>query len=568
VVLPAVPARPRPLTPAEPQLTGAIELLESRGLSMIERRVLDTQVPAIARCGDFAFGGRSVQVGMTVEGSGAVRLVEHGADLVDQCVADVMRRTRFGVALPRVFQMTWQVPDSLRPSLQATVQVAHGSSSGVQDALDKSATRARSCLKRGAGLDRASMFTLGWRLSPDSEDLVTVVKAEAGTGFSATDLQCVRRSLSSARLASPSRARGLGVARVTVSVPAQPGHRPVKAGTKTGYEIAVIAATEGVEVGRTRSIYEVGQIPAMRLRATPSLADPGSTVDVELFRGPSFTGSLPKELALMNGSRQVQHVELEENKATFTIPDDVNGFLHVDYAGARTVVYVRPRNSLTVLLETDASSYRPGAEATLSVTTRSGGKPSPAGVGLVGVDLALSQLAPLLGPQDYGRVTVRATSERPAFGAFDPRALTLGQVRGENAAKAAVLRISQLPMDPAGDEPVGAQSHVAPDTVGDLTQSFYGVLGRLVEKVRTWEREAPEGETMQPARMVELWNKALAEAVADGAPSTDAFGRPLRLGILPSDLLAQVDPRQVVSDGTRLPEDVVSWTRFVAEEVK
>ena len=41
----------------------------------------------------------------------------------------------------------------------------------------------------------------------------------------------------------------------------------------------------------------------------------------------------------------------------------------------------------------------------------------------------------------------------------------------------------------------------------------------------------------------------------------------LTLDILPEDLLAQVDPRQVVADATRLPEDVVSWERYVAEEV-
>jgi hypothetical protein len=36
--------------------------------------------------------------------------------------------------------------------------------------------------------------------------------------------------------------------------------------------------------------------------------------------------------------------------------------------------------------------------------------------------------------------------------------------------------------------------------------------------------------------------------------------------MLPDDLLALTDPRQVVVDGTRLPEDVERWDRFVAEE--
>ena len=52
-----------------------------------------------------------------------------------------------------------------------------------------------------------------------------------------------------------------------------------------------------------------------------------------------------------------------------------------------------------------------------------------------------------------------------------------------------------------------------------------------------------------------------------GKPAADAYGRPLTLDLLPPDLLAQVDPRQVVAKGTRLPEDVVSWQRYVEEEV-
>ena len=59
----------------------------------------------------------------------------------------------------------------------------------------------------------------------------------------------------------------------------------------------------------------------------------------------------------------------------------------------------------------------------------------------------------------------------------------------------------------------------------------------------------------------------LADLRKDGEPARDAWGRELTLDVLPMDLLEQTDPRQVVADGTRLPEDVQSWTRYVAEEV-
>jgi hypothetical protein len=39
------------------------------------------------------------------------------------------------------------------------------------------------------------------------------------------------------------------------------------------------------------------------------------------------------------------------------------------------------------------------------------------------------------------------------------------------------------------------------------------------------------------------------------------------LANLPDNLLEQVDPRVVVADGARLPEDVVSWVSYVRQEL-
>ena len=230
-------------------------------------------------------------------------------------------------------------------------------------------------------------------------------------------------------------------------------------------------------------------------------------------------------------------------------------------------MFVQPHDPLTVTMATDAPSYRPGDVAKLTVTTTAGGAPRAAGVGLVGVDSTLGKLAPLLGPDDYGRVTVRTTSDRPAFDAFDPRALVLGQIQGENAAKAAVLRISNLPMDPAGDRPThGAGSRLA-TTAEQRTDNFYRALATTVAKVRAWEESAPAGDMMDPARMVALYDEALDDLRREGQPAVDGFGRPLTLDLLPPELLEQVDPRRVVADATRLPEDIESFTRYVDEEV-
>jgi len=66
--------------------------------------------------------------------------------------------------------------------------------------------------------------------------------------------------------------------------------------------------------------------------------------------------------------------------------------------------------------------------------------------------------------------------------------------------------------------------------------------------------------------MAGLWARALDACEARNEPVTDAYGRRLRLHQLPADLLALTDPRAVVVDSTRLPEDIVNWPAWVAEE--
>ena len=66
--------------------------------------------------------------------------------------------------------------------------------------------------------------------------------------------------------------------------------------------------------------------------------------------------------------------------------------------------------------------------------------------------------------------------------------------------------------------------------------------------------------------MAELWKQALAACKQRGEKVTDAYGRTLRLSLLPQDLLSLTDPRAVIVVGTRLPEDVENWAAWVARE--
>lgn len=567
VVIPAPPVRVRPMEPDPPTISMAREVLTGRTLGLAERRALDAIVPRIAPCGDFTVGLRTVNLGVRVERGRVTGVLHHPEDPVAACVGAALRQVAFPGGDVQTWQIGWHVPDSLRPSLRLDLEPAWGDATNVNVALNQAALEARRCLPRGAGVDGATAFDLHWRKADRGTRLDLVVTERPGTGLSPAALACVRGHLQRAQLPDPSEQPGIGAARLRLSVPQPPNSRPSGPTTQTAYELAVAAKLDGARIGDTRVALPVGQIPPLRLRATPSIAHPGDEVTVQLLRGPDYYGDLPRKLWLRHGSRRLVEGEVLDNSVTFRLPDDADGFLHVEHAGARVVIFVTPAEPLSVALSTDRDAYRPGEIAKLTVTTRLGDAPAEAAVGLVGVDSALGQLAPLLGPDDWGRVTVRAAADRPAFDVFDPRALRLGQVRGQNAAQAAVLRIAQVPMDAGGDVPLSAWGEGRLDVVAPLTQEFYRALTRLVPRVRKWEATAPEGELMQPPRMVTLWNETLAELRGEGAPAVDAFGRELTLDRLPADLLEQLDPRRVVADGTRLPEDVISWTRFVAEEV-
>jgi hypothetical protein len=92
------------------------------------------------------------------------------------------------------------------------------------------------------------------------------------------------------------------------------------------------------------------------------------------------------------------------------------------------------------------------------------------------------------------------------------------------------------------------------------------VLAELHVQTRQWEKASPASEKMRPATMARLWTQALDATEKRGQPVTDAYGRRLRLSMLPQDLLSLTDPRAVVVLGTRLPEDTENWADWVAKE--
>jgi len=175
-------------------------------------------------------------------------------------------------------------------------------------------------------------------------------------------------------------------------------------------------------------------------------------------------------------------------------------------------------------------------------------------------------LVPLPGADELARVRPVVGTSSPAFGALDGQALTMGRIRGGNAAAATVLRVSTLPSRCESEAPVNVQGAGAFDSNAELTDHFYSALAELHAQTREWEEKAPKGELMHPPKMAQLWQVALDACQKRGESMEDAYGRRLKLSNLPPDLLALVDPRQVVIEGTRLPEDVEAWGEWVAKE--
>jgi hypothetical protein len=329
-----------------------------------------------------------------------------------------------------------------------------------------------------------------------------------------------------------------------------------------GYELTVTAATDGNPSTILR--LRPGRVPPLRLRVTPVLPRPGETLALELIRGPGYRGAVPDEIVLTHlGGRAEAAVDKATRKASLTLPPDAQGWCELTAGGVGALVFVRPEGQLAVSVVPGKPRYAPGDEAELRVTTTEGGVGRPAAVGLFGVDESLGQLAPLAGPDDLARVNPQVPAGAPAFGVLEGQALTLGRIRGANAAAAIVLGVTSIPAPPELDAVVSGAAESPFDPVAELTDRFYVVLAELHGQVRAWEKQAPPSELMLPERMAGLWRRALDACRQRGEPVDDAFGRSLRLHWLPPDLLALTDPREVVTVGTRLPEDVESWPDWV-----
>ncbi len=573
VVIPALPFRPAPkvslVTRDEPE-----ELIAGEGASLADQVEIDKWLAPLGACAKWVGatsddedggegGGNSARVGMRVDARGAVVTVGASGDPLGQCVANIVRSRRLPAGAERMYTVSFEFEDPELSTLSAEVESALEQPEGLAQAVNNLAKSTRDCLPR---IEGALPRSLTWRVRKGSKEIELgpwIQNPDGGDAGAA--MACVTSHFGSRiTLKEPYQADALGLVRFSLTPPETASQERPQATTMLGYELDVIAEIEGKPSTKLR--VQPGQIPDLRLRVSPILANPGDKITAALIRGPNFRGFLPKKLVLTHLKGKLEGELDADLTTTFTLENGTEGWCEVTGPGARALVYVKPQADLTVSIEAEQPRYKPGDQAQLKLSTKIGGKGGAAAVGLFGVDESLGQLVSLPGADSMGRLQPKVDTGSPAFGMLDGQALTLGRIRGANAAAATVLRVSAIPKPPELDAVVNGNATTQFDPVEELTDHFYIVLAELHVQARAWEAKAPAAEKMRPATMSRLWTASLDAAEKRGQNVTDAYGRRLRLSMLPRDLLSLTEPRAVVVVGTRLPEDTENWADWVAKE--
>lgn len=579
VVIPPQPFRPPPR--AKPVTrTGLDELMSEEGeVSLGDRLAFDRLERALEGCTRYVGNDSQVTVGVRVATSGKVAAIAAPSTKLGQCVAKIVQ----GVATPagkdRLLSASWSFDDSDLPSVTAAPDGVPYVPSSLQPALTEALIDVRDCLPPTVQSGTLPKM-VAWTYQPGAREVQVSWVAASGAmrGFPEGPMRCIEQRLT--KIVLPKKANdeeddgsgeaaAIGFARLDVEAPEKYESVRPQATTLVGYEFLVTAKLGTEVLGTTKLLMTPGTIPNLRVRATPQVVTPGQTIAVEVLRGPDYQGDLPEKVYLFRPGQDSLEFKLDaqERRATVTVPLTAEGWASIGAGSASTYVFVKPKAQLQVKLTPDKERYAPGQTAILELATTVGDRGGPAAVGLFGVDNSLAQLVPLPGPGELSDLRPKVSSAA-AFAGIDAQALTMGRVRGKNAAAATLLRVSSLPPAAAVETPVSASGQTFFDPLEGLTDHFYTVLGELHRQTRDWEASAPANEKMTPAKMAALWNKAV-EVVGSGQDkdaAKDAWGRPLRLHRLPLDLLALTEPRQVVVVGTRLPEDTQNWTQYVAKE--
>ncbi|NOY25617.1 MAG: hypothetical protein GXP62_07065, partial [Oligoflexia bacterium] len=529
VLVPALPVRPPPRVQAlgSPSVT---DLLDGHTVDLADQRSLDAWSDDLQGCARFSTASQG-RAGLVLRASPGGEIQPFAADDdVARCIARILLRRRLPPGSPRLLKASWTVVDPDIPHLSMTSRGWPAVPPTLQTQLDRAARDARSCLPEDLG-SAPLPRRLEWRLSAGKRTVQNQWLSRARSPLSDAVVACVQSRIQGLSLDRPAAKDAVGVVDLSVVQANRFSTQAPQPTTMLGYELTVVAKAGSEDLGHTTLRLSPGTIPAVRLRANPVLPERGQAVAIELLRGPDFSGELPEKLVMthQSGKTLVAKLDPDSRTASFDLPDDLDGWFSVNWSGATARVFVRAQGQLDLSVTSARERYAPGDRATLSISTSHAGQGGPAAVGLIGVDASLGQLVTLPGPDSLESLRDPVQTDDPAFGILDGQALSLGRVRGDNAAAATVLRVSAIPDPQDTDRDVRVQSVDSFDPLLVLSDHFYSALAELHAQVQSWETTAPAGQQLDNAAMASLWAKAREACAQRGDPIIDAYGRPLRL---------------------------------------
>lgn len=565
VIIPPPPVRPPAIKPSV-TVTGAQDLITEQGAPLADRLRLTTQLDALEGCALHVLdGSKSITTLLSINPAGRIDAAMAGEDVLERCVTGVLSAQRMAPGEQRLLSVeyTFRAPD--QPKLNMTTEAPLGMPSGLLGILRAHRNEARACLPADSPSTPVD-GALVWSARADQQRVsLQWIPTARQTRLDATSTACVRRTmLQAVQLSKPADEDVMGTMHFDVQEAERIRQRRPEPTIMRGYELLVTAQrTDGDAIGETTLRMTPATLPRLRIRAEPVVASAGEAVTFTFVRGDGFDQEWPETVQLQGqqGAEMETDFHTEDRTATFTLPEDAEGWYTLSWSDVSSRIFVPDRDELTLSMHTERQQYRPKDAVTIHVQTS-----QQANVGLFGVDESLALLTPLPGPDVLTNDVLLPPESDPAFDGIDAQALMMGRIQGVHAAEAVILRTNHIPALPERDVPVSQSAAVSFDPTLDLIDGFYTVLAELHVQTQNWEQQTPPEVQMDNAQMAALWMKAIAACDARGEPTTDAFGRRLKLHRLPPDLLAMTDPRAVLVDGTRLPEDVDSWDRWVAEE--
>jgi hypothetical protein len=543
--------------------------------TLADRLAFDRLDGPLETCARFVDDSSSeAHFGIRVAASGSIAAMAAPANRLGKCVEGVVRSAKLPAGKERLFDVSWNFNDGDLPRVSASPEGVPHVPPALQQALADAMVTVRDCLPPTVSSgELPKLLTWSKQAGARTVALAWIPNATEAR-FADSAVACIQGRLQKLELpkvhpdeqSEEDDLAAVGFARLEVQAPQKYEAQRPQATTLVGYVFLFTARRGDAVVGSTKLLMRPGTIPPLRLRVDSQLVKPGATVEVEVLRGPEYQGDLPEKAYLTMGRvTKDEKLDPKTRKVRFTLPTRFEGWASVSCGTGHVYLFVQPTALLQVAVRAEKERYAPGQIARLNIETRTGETAGPAAVGLFGVDESLGQLAPLPGSDELASLRPQVVFS-PGFPGLDAQALSMGRVRGKNATAATLLKVSTLPPPSEIEPSVSLSGETIFDPMETLTDKFYLALEELHVQTRTWESTAPEAERMTPKTMARLWAKALDSLDLRKQPAHDAWGRKLKLHRLPYDLLALTDPRAVIVNGTRLPEDVENWSAWVAKE--